>query len=64
VADAAWGAPSGRWTEPQVRELVVLAGSYRLVSGLLNSAGVALEARTPGWPEGSNPVRSAPRDAS
>jgi alkylhydroperoxidase family enzyme len=64
VSDATWRALSARWTEPQLLELVVLTGYYRLVSGLLNSAGVALEARTPGWPEGSNPVRSAPRDAS
>ena len=64
VSAATWQALASRWTEPQLLELVVLTGYYRLVSGLLNSAGVALEAQTPGWPDGSQPVRRAPRDAS
>jgi alkylhydroperoxidase family enzyme len=64
VSEQTWRALTARWTEPQLLELVVLAGYYRLVSGVLNSAGVALEAQTPGWPEGSTPVRRAPREAS
>ena len=63
VSDRTWQALAARWSEPQLLELVVLVGYYRLVSGLLNSAGVALEVGTPGWPEGSKPVRRAPRDS-
>lgn len=63
VSDGTWQALAARWSDAQLLELLVLTGYYRLVSGLLNSAGVALEARTPGWPEGSTPVRRAPRDA-
>jgi hypothetical protein len=43
---------------------LMLAGFYRLVSGLLNSAGVALEPTTPGWPGEAGDVRRAPRDES
>lgn len=64
VSEPTWQALAARWTEPQLLELLVLTGYYRLVSGLLNSAGVALEPQTPGWPDGSIPVRRAPRDAS
>ncbi|MGN6472526.1 MAG: carboxymuconolactone decarboxylase family protein [Mycobacteriales bacterium] len=63
VSDRTWTALAKRWNDAELLELVVLTGYYRLVSGVLNSAGVALEARTPGWPEGSKPVRRAPRDA-
>jgi alkylhydroperoxidase family enzyme len=63
VSDHTWAVLAGRWTDAELLELLVLTGYYRLVSGLLNSAGVALEADTPGWPEGSKPVRHAPRDA-
>ena len=63
VSEATWQALSARWSEEQLLELLVLAGFYRLVSGLLNSAGVALEASTPGWPDAAVPVRRAPREA-
>jgi 4-carboxymuconolactone decarboxylase len=61
VSDATWQALSSRWTDEQLLELLVLAGYYRLVSGLLNSVGVALEPVTPGWPAAAMPVRRAPR---
>ena len=61
VSDETWSALAGRWSDEQLLELLVLAGYYRLVSGFLNSVGVALEAQTPGWPEGASPRRSAPR---
>lgn len=64
VSDHTWQALASRWNDSQLLELLVLTGYYRLVSGLLNSAGVALEPRTPGWPEGARPVRSAPREAT
>jgi alkylhydroperoxidase family enzyme len=62
VSDRTWQALAQRWSDAELIELLVLTGYYRLVSGLLNSAGVALEARTPGWPPGARPVRRAPRD--
>jgi len=64
VSDSTWKALTSRWDEPQLLELLMLAGYYRLVSGVLNSAGVALEPTTPGWPEGVAGLRHAPRDAS
>ncbi len=63
VSQPVWDRAALRWTEEQLLELLVLAGFYRLVSGLLNSAGVALEPGTPGWPAGAAVRRSAPRDA-
>ena len=62
VSDRTWAALAQRWSPEQLLELLVLAGYYRLVSGLLNSAGVALEAGTPGWPDGATPRLHAPRD--
>ena len=62
VTEPTWQRLRGRWSDEQLLELVVLTGYYRLVSGLLNSTGVALEADTPGWPEGAG-CRPAPRDA-
>lgn len=63
VSETTWGRLSARWSEEQLLELLVLAGYYRLVSGLLNSAGVALEASTSGWPDGVH-LRTAPREES
>jgi hypothetical protein len=39
------------WKEDELIELVMVAGTYRLVSGFLNTMGVELDADTPGWPE-------------
>ena len=64
VSDQTWQRLSIRWTDEHLLELIVLAGYYRLVSGLLNSAGVALEPDTPGWPSGAFGVRTAPREAT
>jgi alkylhydroperoxidase family enzyme len=64
VSDRTWAVLARRWSPEQLLELLVLAGYYRLVSGLLNSAGVPLEAGTPGWPAGAAPRLRAPRDAS
>jgi alkylhydroperoxidase family enzyme len=62
VSEDTWRALCARWTDAELLELLVLAGFYRLVSGMLNSAGVALEPTTPSWPSGSAPVRRAPRE--
>jgi alkylhydroperoxidase family enzyme len=64
VSDATWTALSARWSNPELLQLLVLAGYYRLVSGMLNSAGVALERGTPGWPEGARARLRAPREDS
>jgi len=61
VGDATWRRLAARWSEEELLELLVLAGYYRLVSGLLNSAGVALEPGTPGWPQGADARLRAPR---
>jgi alkylhydroperoxidase family enzyme len=62
VSTATWQVLAARWSDEQLLELLVLAGFYRLVSGLLNSVGVALEAKTPGWPAAAAPRRRAPRE--
>ena len=50
VSDATWELLSARWSEPELVELLVVAGFYRLVSGFLNSAGVQLDDGVPGFP--------------
>lgn len=64
VSAATWSALSVRWSDEELLELLVLVGYYRLVSGLLNSAGVALEPGTSGWPDGALARLSAPREAA
>jgi alkylhydroperoxidase family enzyme len=61
VAESTWSALAARFDDAAMLELLVLVGYYRLVSGMLNSVGVALEPDAPGWPEGARPVRRAPR---
>jgi len=64
VSEPTWKRLAARWSEEQLLELLVLAGYYRLVSGLLNSVGVALEPETPGWPDGMTQPRRAPREVA
>ena len=64
VSDATWSLLLKRWSEDELLELLVLAGYYRLVSGLLNSAGVVLEPGTPGWPDGAAARLTAPRETA
>jgi 4-carboxymuconolactone decarboxylase len=61
VSEVTWTRLQKCWSDAQLLELLVLAGYYRLVSGMLNSIGVALEPDSPGWPSGVT-FRSAPRD--
>lgn len=63
VTEQTWQALARRWSTEELLELLVLAGFYRLVSGLLNSAGVPLEPGTPGWPAEADVARRAPRAA-
>jgi alkylhydroperoxidase family enzyme len=51
VSDATWKSLTTYWKEDELIEFVMVAGTYRLVSGFLNTMGVELDAGTPGWPE-------------
>jgi 4-carboxymuconolactone decarboxylase len=55
ITDQTWSALSARFGDADLVELLLLAGYYRMVSGLLNSAGVELESWTPGWPGQARP---------
>lgn len=50
VTDQTWARLVADWNEAELVELVMVAGTYRLVSGFLNTMGVRLDADTPGWP--------------
>ena len=43
VSDALWERLAARYAPDQLLELVILAGWYRLLSGVINAAGVELE---------------------
>src|ERR1019366_8031396 len=43
VSDALWAELAGRFREEQLLELIVIAGWYRLISGVINAAGVERE---------------------
>lgn len=62
VSDATWTALAARFDDAAMLELTMLAGFYRMVSGVLNGARVALEPGEPGWPDGATPARHAPRE--
>ena len=51
VSTTTWEELQAYWNEAELVELVMVAGTYRLVSGFLNTMGVELDADTPGWPE-------------
>ena len=51
VSEATWNLLKAHWKENELIELVMVAGTYRLVSGFLNTMGVELDVDTPGWPE-------------
>jgi len=51
VSTKTWEELQMFWNEAELVELVMVAGTYRLVSGFLNTMGVELDADTPGWPD-------------
>ena len=51
VGERTWSALRDDWDDAQLCELVFLAGEYRMVAGFLNTMGVQLDERTPGWPD-------------
>jgi len=50
VSESTWQSLQVRWESDALIELLVLAGTYRLVSGFLNSTGVQLDEGVAGWP--------------
>ena len=64
VSELTWSALAARFDDATLLELLMLVGFYRLVSGTLNSTGVALEPGVEGWPARSVPVRRAPRQSA
>jgi 4-carboxymuconolactone decarboxylase len=52
VGDSTWRRLEERWNESELLELLMVAGFYWMVAGVLNSAGVEPEAGVPGWPAG------------
>jgi alkylhydroperoxidase family enzyme len=50
VGDAAWNEARKYFNESEMVHLLMAAGCYRVVSGLLNSCGVVLDEGVPGWP--------------
>jgi 4-carboxymuconolactone decarboxylase len=63
VSESTWSLVSVDHSESQVLELLVLIGFYRLVSGMLNAVGVALEPDLEGWPTGADVAFRAPRES-
>ena len=55
VSDETWAALSPRWSEAELLELVVLAGAYRMVCGLLTAVGIEIDDGIPGWPQPVEP---------
>jgi 4-carboxymuconolactone decarboxylase len=43
VSAAVWSALADRYSEDQLLELVIIAGWYRLLSGVINAVGIGLE---------------------
>jgi 4-carboxymuconolactone decarboxylase len=43
ISDALWERLGNRWSDDERLELLVLAGFYRLLAGVLNGAGVELD---------------------
>ena len=50
VTDATWEGLARHWAEPELLELLALAGYYRMTAGILNSAEVEPDPDLPGWP--------------
>lgn len=54
VSDALWQELAAVWTEPQLIELLMLAGWYHAISYVCNAARVPLERWAARWPQGGN----------
>jgi 4-carboxymuconolactone decarboxylase len=51
ISDLTWSVLSGSWSVEQLMDFIVLIGRYWMVSTMLNSVGVQLEAGRHGFPE-------------
>ena len=51
VTEPTWAELRERFSARQLVELLLIAGYYWMMSGLLNAAGVELESWTPSWPD-------------
>ena len=58
ISDATWEALTALYDEPQLVELVALAGQYHAVSFMANALGVELEAAAERFPA-SSPAKAA-----
>jgi alkylhydroperoxidase family enzyme len=54
IGDATWTKAASFFSEAEMLHLVMAAGCYRVVSGVLNSCGVQLDDGVPGWPTPPN----------
>lgn len=54
VSDALWEELAALWTEPQLIELLMLAGWYHAISYVCNAARVPLESWAARWPQAIN----------
>jgi alkylhydroperoxidase family enzyme len=50
VSSATWEALRASYDEQQLIEVILLAGFYRMLAGLLNTLGVERDEGVPGWP--------------
>ncbi len=50
IGEVTWQAAAAIFSEAELLHLVMAAGCYRLVSGVLNSCGVQRDEGVPGWP--------------
>jgi len=50
VSDETWATLATQWDDQQLVEVVMLAGYYRMLAGLLNSAGVEIDDGLEGFP--------------
>jgi hypothetical protein len=50
VSDETWHWLVSRWDDAELLELLMVAGFYWMIAGILNSADVEPEPGTPGWP--------------
>lgn len=55
VTDGTWAAAARHFGPADLVQLIAAAGCYRLLCGLLNSAGVELDEGVPGWPPPPTP---------
>ena len=49
IGQDTWIALAATWAEPELVELTLLVGYYRMLAGLMNSAEVELDEGVPGW---------------